>query len=239
MAGHGEDGAGHDPEGGREGANRVVEKNAAHENHENTGHESAGHKNKNEVELDALAGRATAGDAEALNRFLELIRTPVVRYCRARMGEGIGLLTAEDVAQDVLLAVCGALGRFRPGETASMAFVYGIARNKVVDAFRASGRDRSDPTEAVPDSKEDALSPEDVAVFTSDVGLLRELLEALTPAHREVLVLRVALQYSADETARIVGSTPGAVRVTQHRALTKLRGLLAERIREDPDRDGL
>jgi RNA polymerase sigma-70 factor (ECF subfamily) len=43
-----------------------------------------------------------------------------------------------------------------------------------------------------------------------------------------VLVLRVAMQFSAEETARAVGSTPGAVRVTQHRALTKLRTMMAQ-----------
>ena len=41
--------------------------------------------------------------------------------------------------------------------------------------------------------------------------------------------LRVALHYSADETARIMGSSAGAVRVMQHRAMTKLRKLIADR----------
>jgi RNA polymerase sigma-70 factor (ECF subfamily) len=47
-----------------------------------------------------------------------------------------------------------------------------------------------------------------------------------------VLGLRVAMGYSAEETARMIGSTAGAVRVTQHRAMMKLRGLLAERLAE-------
>ena len=52
-------------------------------------------------------------------------------------GRTIGQQTAEDIAQEVLIAVCGALGRFRPAETRWMAFVYGIVRNKVIDAYRA------------------------------------------------------------------------------------------------------
>lgn len=212
VAGHDEDGAGHDPEGDRDAALRA---------------------GRREAELNELAEKAAGGDKEALNRLLGLIRTPVVRYCRARVGDGIGLLTAEDVAQDVLFAVCGALGRFRPGETAAMAFVYGIARNKVVDAFRSHGRDRSDPTDSVPDAVDDRVGPEAVAVLGTEVGELRELLALLPPAHQEVLVMRIALQFSAEETARAIGSTPGAVRVTQHRAMTKLRGFLAERLEEE------
>ena len=184
---------------------------------------------RREAELDALAGQAAGGDRKALNELLGLLRTPVVRYCRARMGEGIGMLTAEDVAQDVLIAVCSALPRYRPGETAAMAFVYGIARNKVVDAFRAAGRDHSEPTESIPDAVSDRPGPENTAVLHTEVGELRDLLEQLPTAHREVLVLRIALQFSAEETARAVGSTSGAVRVTQHRAMAKLRTMMAER----------
>jgi RNA polymerase sigma-70 factor (ECF subfamily) len=54
------------------------------------------------------------------------------------------------------------------------------------------------------------------------------LLGVLPERQREILVLRVVLGLSADETAEVVGSTPGAVRVAQHRALTRLRKALDE-----------
>jgi RNA polymerase sigma-70 factor (ECF subfamily) len=43
-----------------------------------------------------------------------------------------------------------------------------------------------------------------------------------------VLVLRVAVGLSAEEAAQAVGSTTGTVRVTQHRALARLRRLLQQ-----------
>ena len=46
---------------------------------------------------------------------------------------------------------------------------------------------------------------------------------ALPPRDREILILRVVVGMSAEETAEAVGSTPGAVRVAQHRALAKLK----------------
>ena len=67
---------------------------------------------------------------------------------------------------------------------------------------------------------------------SADRELLHELLTELPDAQREVLVMRVAMGYSAEETARTVGSTPGAVRVTQHRAMLRLRTLLAKRAGE-------
>jgi RNA polymerase sigma-70 factor (ECF subfamily) len=49
------------------------------------------------------------------------------------------------------------------------------------------------------------------------------LLRTLPAKQREILVLRVMVGMSAEETAVMVGSTPGAVRVSQHRALARLR----------------
>ncbi|MBA3907220.1 MAG: RNA polymerase subunit sigma [Pseudonocardiales bacterium] len=49
------------------------------------------------------------------------------------------------------------------------------------------------------------------------------MLTVLSPAQREVLVLRVAVGLSAEDTASTIGSTPGAVRHIQHHALERLR----------------
>ena len=49
------------------------------------------------------------------------------------------------------------------------------------------------------------------------------LLQVLPEKQREILILRVVVGLSAEETAEAVGSTAGAVRVAQHRALAKLR----------------
>lgn len=183
-----------------------------------------------DADLNRCAAAAADGDRAALDRFLTMIRQSVLRYCRARIGPSVRITTAEDVAQEIFMAAVEALPRYRPSEVPAMAFVYGIARNKVADSMRTSGRDRSEPTDQVPDTVSAAVEPEAGLLRSADAALLRALLEQLSPAHREVLVLRVAMQFSAEETARAVGTTPGAVRVTQHRALGKLRALLAEQM---------
>jgi RNA polymerase sigma-70 factor (ECF subfamily) len=59
-------------------------------------------------------------------------------------------------------------------------------------------------------------------------------MEQLPGQQREVLVMRVAVGMSTEETAAALGMTPGAVRVTQHRALARLRTLIGT----DLDGDG-
>ena len=55
---------------------------------------------------------------------------------------------------------------------------------------------------------------------------MARLLRVLPDKQREIVVLRVVVGLSAEETAATVGSTPGAVRVAQHRALARLRRIL-------------
>ncbi|MET0133782.1 MAG: sigma factor-like helix-turn-helix DNA-binding protein [Kibdelosporangium sp.] len=49
------------------------------------------------------------------------------------------------------------------------------------------------------------------------------LLKELTEAQREVIVLRVAVGLSAEETAEALGSTAATIRIAQHRALNRMR----------------
>ena len=50
----------------------------------------------------------------------------------------------------------------------------------------------------------------------------------LPTQQQEILTLRVAVGMSTEETAAALGMTAGAIRVAQHRALTRLREMLAD-----------
>lgn len=175
---------------------------------------------------DELVAAAVAGDPRARERLLTEVRPFVVRYCRARLGNrDTAAGSADDVAQEVCLAVARALPAYSITSTPFTAFVYGIAAHKVVDAFRVIGRNRCDPVADMPDEMDDSRSPEHRALAGELAEQVHDLLDVLTPRQREILVLRVAVGLSAKETAHAVGTTPEAVRVAQHRALTRLRGI--------------
>ncbi len=125
------------------------------------------------------------------------------------------------------MAVLGALTRYKDQPESFLPFVYGIAAHKVADHYRRAGRDRSDPAADVPDSVDVGASPEQLIMAADLRTRLGVLLDTLPPRQREILVLRLIVGLSAAETAAAVGLTPTAVRVTQHRALAKLRGALS------------
>ena len=178
--------------------------------------------------LDAAVAEAVAGSRDALREVVEIIRPIVVRYVRARVGaaERSGL-SADDVAQEVCLAAIQALPRYQDQGRPFLAFVYGIASHKVADAHRAAARNRSEPTDEVPERFSLDTGPEQMAINSDSAARMQKLLQVLPEKQREILTLRIVVGMSAEETAEAVGSTPGAVRVAQHRALARLKSEIA------------
>lgn len=175
-------------------------------------------------ELDSAVAAASQGDRAALAQVLASIRPLVVRYCRARVGSAErGQHSADDVAQEVCLAVMTALPRYQDQGRPFMAFVYGIAAHKVADAHRSTARNRSDPVADVPEVMSLEDSPEEHALNAETSRQMKALLGTLPEKQREILIMRLVVGLSAEETAAAVGSTAGAVRVAQHRAIARLK----------------
>ncbi|WP_151640968.1 sigma-70 family RNA polymerase sigma factor [Corynebacterium sp. 11A] len=175
-----------------------------------------------ERQLAPLVAPAADGDNRALQEIIRLIHPLVTRYVRARISRS-QYPAPEDVIQDVCLAVATAVPNYKDHGRPFMAFVYGIASNKVIDAHRAMGRDRSHPTDEVPDTADCSMNPEDVSPSLDGSNEVRALLDLLSDRSREILVLRLFVGLSAEETAEVLDTTAGAVRVAQHRALKQLR----------------
>jgi len=177
--------------------------------------------------LRDLATQAVCGRPDAIESLLEQIRPMVVRYCRARLGRITGHYhVADDVAQEVCIAVLSALPRYRDMGRPFASFVFGIASHKVADAVRAAAR-LAVPTEILPDGPDEHPGPEETVVASLEAQRARALLAQLPVHLRELVILRVVTGLSAEETGNVLGMSPGAVRVAQHRALARLRALAA------------
>jgi RNA polymerase sigma-70 factor (ECF subfamily) len=175
-----------------------------------------------------LAHLAVRGHPGAIEALLERIRPMVVRYCRARLGRVTGhYCVADDVAQEVCLAVLAALPRYRDMGRPFASFVFGIASHKVADAVRTASR-LAVPFEDLPDGPDERPGPEETVVAYIEAERTRALLAQLPHHLRELLILRVVTGLSAEETGNVLGMSAGAVRVAQHRALARLRALAVE-----------
>jgi RNA polymerase sigma-70 factor, ECF subfamily len=180
------------------------------------------------VNIRDLTALAVGGQPAAIDSLLRQIRPMVLRYCRARLGRISGhYQAADDVAQEVCIALLSALPRYRDMGRPFASFVFGIASHKVADAMRGAAR-LAIPTEDLPDGPDDRPGPEESAVASLEAERVRGLLARLPVQQRELIQLRVLVGLTAQETGNELGMTAGAVRVAQHRALSRLRAIAVE-----------
>jgi RNA polymerase sigma-70 factor (ECF subfamily) len=130
--------------------------------------------------------------------------------------------TAEDLSSATFEKALRMWDRFDPRRGSARTWLLGIARTTALDWFRAEARRRKREEaaaldERVEESFVEGLSPELEAALTS-----------LSAGEREVLALRIVLEFDGDAAARVLGISPTAVSTRLSRALKRLE----ERVNE-------
>lgn len=126
----------------------------------------------------------------------------------------------EDVLGEVFVQVARdlAAGRFDGDAAALRRWVFSIAHNRSMDAYRKRTRratiaaEASLPAGSVTSEIDDPIDPTLVAALAT-----------LSPDQREVLVLRFVADLPLEAVAKVTGRRVGAVKALQHRGLENLR----------------
>lgn len=172
----------------------------------------------------ALLVAAQRGSEAAFSQLWLDCNPALLRYLRVIAPE-----VAEDVTAETWVQVLRGLPRFRGDEAAWRAWLFTTARRRVIDDTRRRSRRREAPLEDVPvtrlPSTPDAA---DQAMEHFSTRSAIALLAELPPLQAEVILLRVVAGLETDAVARLLGRSPGAVRVAAHRGLRRLAQILAE-----------
>lgn len=145
---------------------------------------------------------------------------PQVRGYVAARGAG----DPDNLVGEVFLQLARNLATFDGDEAGFRAWVFTIAHHRLLDEHRRARRRPAQPMADVPERAfhdEAGLN----AVLTTEA---RALVDSLTPAQRDVVLLRVFGDLPLEEVARIVGRPVTAVKSLQHRGLATLRKKLSE-----------
>jgi len=167
---------------------------------------------------------AQDGDEEAFTRLWLDGNAALLRYLRVTAPDA-----AEDIAADTWVYVVRGLSRFRGDEAAWRAWLFTTARRRTIDQARRRSRHAAAPIHEVPspDLPVTADSADEALEHLSTRAAIAMLAD-LPPAQAEVILLRVVAGLDTDTVARIVGRSPGAVRVAAHRGLRKLAESLTQ-----------
>ncbi|MDB4979498.1 MAG: sigW 9 [Myxococcales bacterium] len=179
-------------------------------------------------DLDELIAAARGGDRAALNRLLTGARPRLLAVAMRVVRDRDD---AEDVVQEALLKVCRSLTRFE-GRAAFSTWLHRIVVNAALDRLRRhqSRRDRvadDDERDLTPGDNVDEQTPERVAESHETNAVVQGALARLSPAHRDVLVLREFDGESYRELARLVRCPVGTVMSRLHHARHRLASELA------------
>ena len=155
---------------------------------------------------------ALAGDADAYRRLLAAL----TGHLRAYFVRRVGADTAEDLVQETLIAVHSRRATYDPGQPLT-AWVYGIARYKLIDEFRRVRRRASVSLEDVAE----LFAADETEALTARRDVEKLLLRL--PEAKRSLVRDIKLEgKSVAETAARSGMSETAVKVSVHRAIKSL-----------------
>ena len=177
---------------------------------------------------DDLIARIAAGDREAFGELYRRCRPDIYRYAAHMSGSPA---QAEDVVQDVFMAVIRDAARYRPGRSGVLPWLLGIAHNHV----RRWRHRRTFVPLPIDESNGRRLAVD--AVTTDPIGnLTRERHEAeltrallaLPARYREVIVLCDLQELSYEAAASALGCAIGTIRSRLHRGRARLARALSD-----------
>lgn len=163
----------------------------------------------------ALLGRIAAGDIEAFQAFYGRHAGRVLAYARQLNRQGDA---AEDVTQEVFVAVWRRAASYRPERGDVTGWLYTITRNKLVDLWRRTGE--TNDFGELDDRLAGAVEPEDLNLS------IRQALSRVAPDQRRAIEMAYFGGLTYEETARRLELPLGTLKSRIRSGLRTLRSLL-------------
>ena len=165
---------------------------------------------------DALA-RAIAGEEAGFLQLWRALQPRLLRFLRV-----LGCADPEDVASETWLQVVRDLCMFSGSADDFRRWLFTIGRNRAIDAARARSRRPARAGNAGLDILAGTQAVEDEVLHYISAEQAVTLLRKLSPDQAEAVALRVLAGLDTPDVAKILGKSPGAVRVALHRGLKTL-----------------
>jgi RNA polymerase sigma-70 factor (ECF subfamily) len=159
---------------------------------------------------------AAQRDPRQFNRLYDRYVQAVYRYLLSRLGNQ---QEAEDITSQTFLKALEVFPRYRHNGHFA-AWLFSIARSKMVDHWRASRNVASAPDESLPGDFDDPLQQ---VIETERIQALRQLVMQLPEDDRELLRLRFTAELSFGEIAVLLDRSEDAVKKATYRLLARMQ----------------
>jgi len=168
-----------------------------------------------------LVRRAQQYDEDAIQAIYTTYYPKIYNYAFMQMGD---VQAAEDLASDVMLKMIEAINTYKFQGLPFGAWVFRIARNRLIDLHRR--RKRRGEVDLSETMSSALANPQVLAERALERGQIQVALKHLTPEQRQVIVLKFIEGFDNRSVGKILGRSEGAIKSLQHRALAALRRIL-------------
>ena len=168
-------------------------------------------------DFDDVLSRARSGDETAFLHLWDHLHPRLLRYLRV-----LGCDEADDVASETWLQAVRDLSRFDGGVEDFRCWLFTIGRHRAIDASRTRVRSRSRLMTAAVAPVIDPNPVEDEVLDGLSTRQAVAVVAGLSPDQAEVVALRIIAGLDTAAVARMLGKSPGAVRIALHRGLRAL-----------------
>jgi RNA polymerase sigma-70 factor (ECF subfamily) len=175
--------------------------------------------------FDALIESARAGDQAAWAEIWRELSPAVLGYLR-----GSRAPDPDDVLSECFLQVARDVQRFEGDWEKFRAWVFTIAHHRLIDARRHAAR-RPVELHAEPPEPAEGVAKDAAQQALERIGdeRIQEVLEALSPEQRAVLLLRIVADLSLEQVAAALDKKVGAIKQLQRRGLAAVKRELAKK----------
>jgi RNA polymerase sigma-70 factor, ECF subfamily len=186
---------------------------------------------------DVLLKRSSRGDEDAFTQLYRRNQAQIYRFALRMTGQ---TWAAEEIVQDVFMTLVREPKKYDPARGPLGAFLYGIARNRVMKHLERKPREFSlqvNTSEGAPVALDaiDERTPAHWAEIRERRDRVRSAVLSLPPEFRETVVLCELEEMSYEEAAQALECPIGTVRSRLHRGRALLLAKL-EMLREAPKR---
>ena len=171
---------------------------------------------------EKLIKQAIGGDSSAFGTLYDRYQAMIYRFILVKVGRRE---EAEDITHQVFLSAWTNVRKYKHRGHPFSSWLYQIARNQVIDHYRAKkgeiSLEKMDPEYFIAP----ASAQFDLAMKL-DIEKVRVAIQELKPDYQDVIIMRFIEDISVKETATILKKSEGAVKLIQHRAINELKKML-------------
>lgn len=176
-----------------------------------------------ELDTHEIVNLSQNGDTEAFGKLYDIYLDAVYRFVYFRVGNR---QDAEDVTEQIFVSMFESISRYVDDGKPFEAWVYRVARNKIIDFYRTR------KTHISVDEIEEQADNQDLPEELADRQLTKEaVMKSLTKIPRqyqEIIILKFIEDKENEEISQLLNKPVAHVRVLQHRAIQSLRAAVQQ-----------